>query len=66
MMAHAQSRQCRDAAVQIVSRLVREDRIGGQDLAGCINHGAFNAGANAWVQAHGRLMSCRRGQQKIL
>ena len=48
--------------VPLPLRLVRVDGVGGDDLAGGVDHGDLDAGAEARVEAH-RGAACRRGRR---
>ena len=52
-------------AVPVVSRLVRVDRGGIDDLAGGVDDGDLHAGAYPGVESHGCARACGRGQQQI-
>ncbi|PSK61818.1 hypothetical protein B0E53_06285 [Micromonospora sp. MH33] len=51
--------------VPLPARLVRVDRVGGDDLAGGVDHGHLHAGAQSRVEAHGGAGAGRRGQQQV-
>ncbi len=58
--------QLRDRFVPLLARFVWINDVGGQQLAGGVDHGHFHSGANTRVQAHHRSGACRRGKQQVL
>ena len=62
----AQLGQLRDRFVPLLARLVRIDHVGGEQLAGRVDHGHLDAGADARIQPHHRACAGRRGQHQVL
>ncbi len=65
-MFRAQRAQGMQRLVPLATRLVREDRVGGDELAGSIDHRDFHAGAQSGVEAEHRARAGGRGQQQVL
>jgi hypothetical protein len=62
----AQPRQRRQRLVPLPARFVRVDGVGSQQLAGGVDHGDLDAGADARIEAHHRLGAGGGGQHQVL